>query len=156
MVKIDATDEAIINAQPLAVYRAFLDEVSGVTHFWMPKLAFKLKGDLPVDQVGAVFDIIANPEKRLKAKFSCRVRSIDAAKRVDLDIFAGDCIGNGLWTFQEIGDKTKVQIRFNVKSNNPLMSLVSPFVDIAKSHSESIQYGFKECDKFLCKKNGTE
>ena len=134
----------------MAVYKAIINEVSGKTHWWMPDLAFKLKGDVPVDQVGAVFQIIANPTKRLKAKFFCRVKKVVEAQSVDLDIFAGDVIGKGQWTFQEINGKTKIKVRFTVKSNNLLISLFSPFVDLAKQHSNAVQNGFKACNRYLC------
>ena len=150
--KIDVTDEAVINAPPSAVYKAFIEEVAGKTHWWMPALAFHLKGDVPMGQEGAVFDIIAHPESRMKAKFSCRLRKVEEAKRVEVDIFAGDCIGNGLWTFQEVDGKTKVAIRFNVRTNNVLVSLFSPFVDLAKNHSEAIQHGYRACNSYLCEK----
>ncbi len=152
MVKVDVTDEAIMDASALEVYKAFLDEVSGLTNWWMPHLAFELKTEEPVEREGAVFDIIANPNKRMKARFSCRVKNFVKAKSMDLDIFAGAVKGSGQWRFQEIDGKTKVQIRFNVKSNKLLVSIVSPFVDLAKSHSEAIQYGYKTCNEYLSKK----
>jgi len=34
MPKIDVTDEAVIDAPPLVVYKAILDEFTGVTHWW--------------------------------------------------------------------------------------------------------------------------
>ena len=153
MVKIDVTDEYIMEAAPLAVYRAFMNEVSGVTQWWMPDLGFKLKGNIPVEREGAVFDIIAHPNSRLNSKFSCKVKKVVEAKSVDLDIFAGDCIGSGNWIFEEIDGKTKVKIRFNVKTNNRLISLIAPFVDFAKLHSEAVQNGFKSYNSYLAKKS---
>lgn len=153
MVKIDVTDEYIMEAPPLAVYEAFINEVSGATQWWMPDLAFKPKENIPIGFEGAVFDIIAHPNSRLNAKFSCRAIKVVEARSVDLDIFAGDCIGSGHWIFEEIDGKTKVKIRFNVKTNNPLMSLLSPFVDLAKQHSEAVQNGFKACNDYLAKRN---
>ena len=92
----------------------------------------------------------------MKAKFSCKVRNNAEAKSADLDIFAGDLVGNGLWTFQEIDGNTKVTIRFNVRSNNLLMPLLSPFVDLAKRHSEAVQKGFKAYNCYLREKKGNK
>jgi hypothetical protein len=55
MPKIDVTDEAIIDSPPLEVYKTVLDEYSGVTHWFMPILAYKLRGDMPIRE-GAVVD----------------------------------------------------------------------------------------------------
>jgi len=60
MRKIDIIDEAIIASSPMVVFKAFLNEISGVTHWWMPYLGFKLKGDIPIDRGGAVFDLTFN------------------------------------------------------------------------------------------------
>jgi hypothetical protein len=41
MRKIDAIDEAIIESPSTVVFKAFLNEISGATHWWMPYLGFK-------------------------------------------------------------------------------------------------------------------
>ncbi len=66
---------------------------------------------------------------------------------------AGDFVGTGKWTFEPTSDgKTKVQYRFNATTNRLLFSLVSPFVNIGKNHSDVMQTGFKACNSYLCKK----
>jgi hypothetical protein len=51
---IDVVDEAVIDSPPLAVYKAILNEFAGVTHWWMPYLESKLRGDIPIDREGAI------------------------------------------------------------------------------------------------------
>jgi hypothetical protein len=36
MPRIASLDEAVIDAQPMAFYKAVLNEFGGVTHWWMP------------------------------------------------------------------------------------------------------------------------
>lgn len=57
MPRIDAFDEAVIDSPPLAVFKAILNEAAGVTHWWMPHWESKLRGDIPIDREGAIFDI---------------------------------------------------------------------------------------------------
>ena len=58
MPRIDVTDEAVIDAKPIVVYEAILNEFAGVTHWW-PMTVYKLRGDIPIDHEGAIFDAAA-------------------------------------------------------------------------------------------------
>jgi hypothetical protein len=152
MPKIDVTDETVIDAPPMVVYKAILDEFSGVTHWWMPYNGFKLRGDVPVDHEDAVFDLIVFPKSRIaSSKIFVRVAKIVEAKSIELD-FSGDFVGTEEYTFEPIEGKTKVQIRLNAKTNRLSLSLVSPFVDLGKGHSANMQKGFKALNSYLSKK----
>jgi hypothetical protein len=41
----------------MVVYKAILNEYAGVTHWWMPYLESKLRGDIPIDHEGGIVDI---------------------------------------------------------------------------------------------------
>lgn len=94
MPKIDVADDAVIDSPPMVVYKAFLNEIAGVTHWWMPYLGFKLMGDRPIDREGAIFDVTFNPENRINAKCSSKVTKIVEAKSIEAEI-AGDFVGTG-------------------------------------------------------------
>ncbi len=151
MPKIDVTDEAIIDSPPLVVYNAILAEFSGITHWWMPYLGFKLRGDAPVDHEGAVFDLTVFPKSRImQSKISVKVNKIVEAKSIELD-FSGDFLGTEKYTFEPTNEgKTKLQIHLDAKTNRLALSLFSPF--IGKGHSGNMQKGFKACSSYLCKK----
>jgi len=150
--KINVTDEAVINAPPMVVYKAILDEFSGVTQWWMPYNGFKLKGDVPVDREGAVFDLIVFPKSRIaSSKISVKVAKIVAAKSIELE-FSGDFVGTEEYTFEPTDGKTKVQIHLNAQTNRLALSLVSPFVNLGKGHSANMQKGFKALNSYLSKK----
>ena len=152
MPKIDVTDEAIIDSSPMAVYKAVLDEFSGVTHWWMPYNGFKLRGDVPVDREGAVFDLIVFPKSRIaSSKISVKVVKLVEAKSIELD-FSGDFVGTEEYTFQPIDGKTKIQIHLDAKTNRLALSMVSPFVNLGKGHSSNMQKGFKALNNYLSKK----
>ncbi len=152
MPKIDCVDEALIDGSPTVVYQTFLNEFAGVTHWWMPYLEFKLKGELPIDREGAIFDYTVLPKNRFAcSKISAKVKAIVEAKFVELE-FAGDFVGTEKFTFEQSEGKTKVQIRFNARTNRLLASCVSPFVNFGKSHSDIMQKGFKACNSYLSQK----
>jgi ribosome-associated toxin RatA of RatAB toxin-antitoxin module len=150
MPKIDVLDEAVIDSPPMVVYNALLNEIAGVTHTFMPYYEFKLRGDMPVRE-GAIFDVTVNPKSRINAKFSAKVTKIVEAKSIEEE-YAGDFIGTGKWTFEPTDGKTKVQFRVNIRTNRLLFSLVSPFVDFGKSHSDVTQKGLKALNSYLSKK----
>ena len=114
-------------------------------------MAFKLRGDIPIDREGAVYDATISPTSRMNVKFSAKVTKIVEAKLIEEEI-AGDFVGTGGWTFEPTDGKTKVQVRFNVKTNGLSFSLVSPFVDFGKRNSDVMQKGFKALNSYLSKK----
>ena len=130
----------------MIVYKAILDEYSGVTRWWLPILEFKLRGDIPIDLEGAIGDMTSKG-----AKCSFKVTKIVEAKLIEMD-YAGDLVGTGTWTFEPTNGKTKVQYRSNVRTNKLLFSLLSPFVNIGKGHSDNMQKGFKALNNYLSKK----
>ena len=151
MPRIDVVSEAVIDSPPVEVYKALLNEVSGVTNWWMPYMGFKLRGETPIDHEGAIYDATINPTSRMNAKFSAKMIKIVEAQLIEEEI-AGDFVGTGTWTFEPTDGKTKAQLRFNVRTNRLLMSLFSPLVDFEKRHSDMMQKGFKALNSYLSKK----
>ena len=146
MPRIESLDEAVIDAQPMAVYKAVLNEFGGVTHWWMPIHESKLRGGVPIDHEGAVVDIAIH--RTGNAKFSYKITKLVEGKSIDMDI-SGDFVGTGSVTFEPEGDKTKMQFRWNVKVAKLGFVILSPFVSIAKGHSEVMQAGFKALNSYL-------
>jgi len=127
-----------------------LVEIAGVTHWWMPYLGFKLRGDMPIDREGAIFDATINPTSRMNAKFSAKVTKIVEAKLIEEEI-AGDFVGTGDGHLSQQMERRRCKL-FNVKTNGLLFSLFSPFVDFGKRHSDVMQKGFKALNSYLSKK----
>jgi hypothetical protein len=90
----------IIDALPIIVYKAFLDEFAGVTNWWMPVLKFKLKGDLPITHEGAIVDVIGFTENRMRrSKLSWKMTNLVEGKLIEYEV-SGDSIGTAKWTFE--------------------------------------------------------
>ncbi len=151
MPRIDDIHEVIIDSPPMVVYKALLNEVAGVTHWWMPYMAFKLRGDIPIDHEGATYDATISPTSRMNAKFSAKMTKLVEGKLIEEEV-AGDFVGTASWTFEPKDGKTKVQFRFNARTNRLLMSLFSPFVNFEKRHLDVTQKGFKGLSSYLSEK----
>ena len=146
--KIDVTDEAVIDAPPAEAYKAILDEYAGVTNWFMPILKYNLRGGMPIRE-GSIIDITINPEGRVKSKVSEKMIKLVEAMSIEEEV-VGDFVGNREWTFEPTTEgKTKVQCRFNVRTNRTLFSLFSPFVDIGKVHSDAMQKGYQALNSYL-------
>jgi hypothetical protein len=151
MPKIDVTDEAVIDAPPLVVYRAILNEFAGVTSWWLPGIEHKLRGNTPIDCEGGVCDVTAHGAG-MSAKFSQRMTKLVEGKSIEMDI-AGDFVGTGTWTFEPEDGKTRAKFRVKIRTNRLLFSLVGPFMgDLGKPHSNSMKKGFKALNSYLSKK----
>lgn len=151
MPRIDSVDEDIIDSPPMAVYKALLDEVSGITNWWMPSMAFKLKGDIPIDHVGAVYEATINPTSRMNAKFFAKMTKLVEGKLIEEEV-SGSFVGTASWTFEPINGKTRAKHRFNARTNGILYSIFSPFVNYRKNHSDIMKKGFKALNSYLSKK----
>jgi hypothetical protein len=151
MPKIDVTDEAVIDATPAIAYKAILDEYSGATNWFMPILKYNLRGDMPIHE-GSIVDITINPEGRAKSKVSEKMIKLVEAKLIEEEV-AGDFVGNREWIFEPTADgKTNVKCHFCVRTTTLLGSIISPFVNIGKMHSDAMQKGYKALNSYLNKK----
>jgi hypothetical protein len=151
MPKFDVIDEALVDAQPMVVYRAILDEYSGVTNWWKPTLEFKLRGNIPVNWEGAICDLTGH-ESGMTAKFCVKMTKIVEGKSIELE-YSGDFIGTGKWTFEPMDGQTKASYQINIKTNKLVFSLIAPFMkNPAKPHSTMMQKGFKALNSYLSKK----
>ena len=151
MPKIDVISEAVIDSPPMVVYKAFLDEIAGVTNWWMPHMKYELRGNIPIDREGAIFDATINPTSRMNAKFFAKVTKIVEGKLLE-DEISGCFIGKGIWTFEPINGKTKVQFHMNARTNGLLYTIFAPFVNYEKNHTNIMDKGFKALNNYLSKK----
>ena len=132
----------------MKVYKALLDEISGVTHWWMPHMAFKLIGNIPIDHEGAVYEATINPTSRMNAKFSARVTNIVEGKSIEEEV-SGSFIGTASWTFEPIDEKTRAQHQFNARTNGLIYSFFAPFVNYEKNHRDIMNKVFEALNKYL-------
>ena len=151
MVKIDVTDEAVIDGPPMTVYNAFLNELLGVTNWWMPHIRFNPMCSNACE--GSVFDATINPNSKTSLRCSVKVTKLVEDKLIELE-YGGDFEGTGVYTFEPKDGKTRTRFRFIVRPKKLLFRFIAPFVDTAKAHSEVMQIGFKSCNNYLVQKRG--
>ena len=148
MPKVDGTDEAVIDAPPMAVYKAILDEYSGVTHWWMPYFELKPRGNVPIKE-GTIVDLIVHASGT--PKFSAKIAKIVEGESIEME-YTGDFVGTGKWTFEPADGKTRMQKRVNYEVKRLSFVLLSPFVNMQKANSDLMQKGFKALNSYLNKK----
>ena len=149
MPRIESIDEAIIDAPPMVVYKAVLDEYAGVTHWWMPYFELKPRGNVPIFGEGSIVDLIVHG--RGTPKFSAKMAKIVEGESIDME-YTGDFVGTGKWTFELADGKTRVQKRVNYEVKRFSFVLLSPFVNMQKANSDLMQKGFKALNVYLNKK----
>ncbi len=151
MPKIDVTDEGVIDAPPMEVFRAVLDMYPGNAQWSPATTVYKLRGDLPTLCEGSIVDMTIH-DGMVTFKVSGKFTKIVEAKLIEEEV-SGAFVGTGTWTFEPTKEgKTKVKYRFVARTNKLLFSLVSPFVNIGKRHSDIMQSQFKACNSYLCNK----
>jgi hypothetical protein len=152
MAKSESIEEAVIDASPVVVYKAILNEYAGVTNWWMPNMQFKLRGELPIDHEGAIVDVTALPKSRTSSsKASYKMTKIVEGKSIEYEE-TGAFVGTGKWTFEPTDGKTKVQFQLNARINSRLISFASHFINLDKMHTDMMQKGFKALNSYLSKK----
>ncbi len=147
MARIDVVDEGIIDADCSTVFKAYTDELGGITHLWMPLWESKPRGEDITVQKGTVTDITTHYMGT--TKLTVRVTEFVKDKSLIEELFEGDYIGTGEWTFEPLDGKTKVRFRWKVNTNRLLLTLAAPFIDIGKRHSELVQELFKAWNRYL-------
>ena len=100
-------------------------------HRWaLTRFAFDVYGESESD--------ISSSARISSSKVSYKMTKIVEAKSIEYEE-SGDFVGTGKWTFEPTDGKTKVQFRLNVRINRLLISLVSPFVNMEKTHSDNAE-----------------
>jgi len=57
--------------------------------------------------------------------------------------------GESEWRFQPLNGKTKISYNWRVRSNKLLITLLSPFIKVPKTHSKVMQAGFEALNEYL-------
>ena len=61
--------------------------------------------------------------------------------------------GESIYKLEDIEGKTKLSLRWRVKPSGLVFKIFAPFFPIEKSHSDVMQYGFKNLNKYLDKRS---
>ena len=139
--KFDVNDETIIDADPLTVFHALVNEVRGRTRWWRPHFESRPRDPELFGQVGSIVDV--QIRWFFRPRFSARVREVEAGRFFRVDFFRGAFVGSGDWSFEPAEHGTHVQFRWAVRSNQWRYSLAAPFFDLGEIHSKVVRAGFK-------------
>jgi uncharacterized protein YndB with AHSA1/START domain len=147
MTKYDVTDEAVINASPEAVFDAVTDVFAGKVNWWLPHLSSKLRSGASMGEVGALFDVTVHTMVPLR--FTGKTIEIQRPDRLVVHYIGGAFQGEALWTFEKLKDGTNLRLRWQTHPSSLMTKLASLFVAIDKGHSQVMQKGFANLNKFF-------
>ena len=139
MPSYDLTDAAVIDATPEHIFRALLDEYSGVTHWWT-QVESKPVGDIPFGQVGAACTVTVR--NRGTAHFTWKTVEIIENRFIRFEYVDGDLVGYGDLTLDSVGDTTRIEYHWRITTRGKA-NILGPLLNIKKRHSQVIQAGFR-------------
>lgn len=154
MTTYDLLDEASIVASPAEIVRALLDEAAGRSHWWLPFVRMRQRGDKPPTEIGAIVDFTINGDGPLgqrlgTVRFSGRVTVFEPERRLLMDYFEGDFRGTAEWTLQPVdATHTRIATRWMTDPQGG-MRLWTRFVDVPASQSKVMQEGFRAIERFV-------
>jgi len=149
MVKYDVTDEAIINASPDVVFNAIKDEHDGRTSWWMPHLSAKLREGDSYGKVGTLVDNTVGVHGKFPIRFTTKTVEVKNNEMIRVDYVKGAFRGEGLWKFESLEGKTKLSYRWRTSPSGLIFRIISPFLPVKKSHSDTMKTGYDNLNKFL-------
>lgn len=147
MREVDVTDEAIISADPQTVFQALIDLASGRAQWWLPDLDAVPHGSTAADRVGALTDVTVH--RPSTPRFTARTVEAVPGRTLKTEYVAGDIRGEGIWTLEPVGDRTRVRFRWHVRPHRRMFRLLAPFVDFGRMHSQVMQIGFGRLNEYL-------
>ena len=146
-------DEAIMNADPSAVLEAVIDECNGRTHWWMPSLDAIPRGGESNGEEGSVIDITVHHLGTPKP--GVRLAKLVEGKALTREVFEGDSLGVGEWTFEPIEPgKTKIVSRWDVVPKRLLYRLFLASM-LGRVHSGVMRAGFEGMNRYLTQRTVT-
>ncbi len=149
MAEYDVTDEMIINAKPDVVYQALVAEYSGKAD-WMPNFEVKQREEGAVDQPGTLLDLTL--QGRFPLKFTAKTVETKKNESWKFEYIEGAFLGDGLWKLEAVDEGTKVSFRWHTRPGTLSVKIMSPFINVPKSHSEFMKAGFASLNEYV-KKN---
>ena len=125
MPNYNVTDEGVIEADPSSVFKALVDEYSGISHWWMPYCEIKSRGDEKSFQKGSVFDVT--------------VRRVETKEEVHLTADTG-------WSQVELIPPTSGRTSTTLRWHGPRdksVAAVSVEVEITPTEGDALEWAIR-------------
>ena len=147
MYKYNVTDETIINASKEAVFNGIIEVYDKEKNWWMPYLSSKLLQGTSSGEVGSVCRVCISSIAPIK--FITQTTEVKKNESLKLIYTKGAFVGEGLWEFTTVNNKTLVRFTWNTNPGNMVTKFASIFYPMAKSHSAVMHKGFNNLKKKL-------
>jgi hypothetical protein len=145
-----AVDQATILARPPAVFRALIDECSGLTHWWAPWVVVSSADGERFDHVGATATSAVH--NIVTARFTWRIADLRENELIAIEYLDGDLVGMGVLTLEPLGDDTQLRYEWEVRTKGLKAGLLGPLLRMDKRHSQVVEAGFVGLNAFLADK----
>ena len=147
MYKYNVTDETIINASKEAVFNGIIEVYDKEKNWWMPFLSSKLLKGKSSEEVGSVCRVCISSIAPIK--FITQTTEVKKNEFLKVIYTKGAFVGEGLWEFKTVENKTLVRFTWNTNPGNILTKFASIFYPMAKAHSAVMHKGFDNLKKKL-------
>lgn len=149
MKRYSATDEAVIHARPPEVFRALLDEFSGVTHWWAPHVRITPVSDPPFDHVGATARSAVH--SGVTVYFLWRIAASEPDRLIRIEYVEGDLVGVATLTLEPTHGGTLLSYEWDTRPVSWRARLLAPILNMGKRHSEVMRRGPEGLEAYLSK-----
>jgi ribosome-associated toxin RatA of RatAB toxin-antitoxin module len=147
MTKYDVTDEAVVSAEPGAVFSALLSEFAGTTNWWMPYFSGRLRQGDAVNQVDALIDQTVHGKRPIN--FTVKVVEVKKNEVFRVQYVEGAFRGEGLWRLEPTEGNTRVSFRWRTDPSGGLLFRIMARFFLPKAHSDVMKAGFAGLKKYL-------
>lgn len=143
MRKLSSLDQKILNYKVEQIFSVISD--FSTYKEWFPKSVKLEDVNLSDAKIGSIVKI-----KVGIISFRCELMRINNNKEIIVH-YSGAYEGNGIWYFLETGKGTKLMYEIDLEIKNPIVKILSIFINVAGIHSKMMSNIFQGLEKYLNK-----
>lgn len=156
MVKFHIVDEAVLQATPEEVDKAFADEGAGRSNWWAPKVQMRIRDGRPAREVGTVTDYRVSSYGRADRpgalSFATRVTRSEPG-RVETEYFDGAFRGRAVLTTEVVADgRTRIRNDWQTETHGLVLGILARLMNFGAGHSRVMREGFAGMERYIATK----
>ena len=154
MHRYDLIDEAVLDAEPGAVWDALVAELNGAARWWTPKNTFR-PGAAPPERPGGEMHVGVHPNGAGRPgpvlRFTARTTAAVPGERLAFDYVDGVFRGRAAITLTDVGGgRTRIAMHF-VAEPAGWVRVLAKVKDVGLEHSKGTQEAFANLNALLAR-----